>query len=63
MYIELLTCASHFISCALVLIFITCLKIDMLIFLFDKERTMRLKKVPQVRRCLICFWGRVEDSH
>lgn len=45
MYIELLTCASHFISCALVLIFITCLKIDMLIFLFDKERTMRLKKV------------------
>ena len=46
MYIELLTCASsHFISCALVLIFITCLKIDTSIFLCDKERTMRLKKV------------------
>ena len=47
MYIELLICASHFISCALVLIFITCLKIDTSIFLFDKERTMKLKKVKK----------------
>ena len=47
MYIELLICASHFLSCALVLIFITCLKIDTSIFLFDKERTMKLKKVKK----------------
>lgn len=47
MYVELLTCASLFISCALVLIFITCLKIGMSIFLFDRERTMRLKKVKK----------------
>ena len=46
-HIELLTCASHFIYCALVLIFITCLKIDMSIFLFDKERTMRFKEVKK----------------
>lgn len=47
MYIELLTCASLFISCALVLIFITCLKVGTSIFLFDKERTMRLKEVKK----------------
>lgn len=47
MYIELLTCASLFISCALVLIFITCLKVGTSIFLFDKEGTMRLKEVKK----------------